>query len=1598
VRDKARAAIEEIALAPDESDRLVNQMKSNKIKLVTPAQAKKLGLAEAGEIAALAEELPKSFFRKNGLDLDQAAEQLRELGFNAETGNDAVNLINDDLRASRARGVYPTFTENASSDPAVKEATERVLGRLSKGLLPGPGKGGLLSNENLVDLGIIGAELVRLGYNTFKEWSRQMISRLGNQVKNALNKVWNDNKFELSKVPERSKAEPSDSAKEASQRVLSKISKAAVDPDQKPIEPTDPNEDTGDSSVSKSKGKGKFAIRVTNDERLEDEFNEENVPIEYEVESHQEVADEANEIINEEGTINKAFDRIKNATDITPAVSVAAQEILVLRANSFGSLKRKQAENATDPTEKKRLNDEADTWLDTGIDIANYTVEYGRSLGRGISAFQTWSKFSPTGFLRLAKKSLDKAQDVGKAQLKEPIDKIKKSLKDADKSAADKVSKTKDVVSAMLDIIQGSVDDKGNKVGPGKGGSRKGSSAAIKKKPDSEMSLWEQYMEFGAIKVLDNLVSGESKLRAPVQDFTDRATKFFSDKVNELIEKPEGSKSKKPDVFDKIKEIFSNKDKYLQFFNEIKEQAIQKFADNPDMLEQVESLFEKIDSSIITKNLIAEAIKSQAKALKVNFNELAKQKPDDYEVSRKAFRDSMEFKLKGLSESDMKSSLDIIMDEFDAIVAERAKKIAESKPKPKAKKPKKTSDGKSIWGQYSESAANRLLKNLKPTIEGKAKASPAIQDFTNRIVKTLRDNLPQGNKVSNESISDLELMKEAVKNWDKYQDVWAELQQQAYDQFSDDIDALTSLADLFGTIQVDPISGRVIQGAVKDEIKEMQLSLSDLVKQFVESRIKTREAFRKKVREKFNGLNDAEVDYLTDRVMDEYDSQVQSAREKALKGIIRNSENKKTRDVARKTLSKIDKLLELSNLGGITNQTVFEAVAEDFGFPSFTTEFARKISRLADEVQRAPVGFQKNNKAINLMNEISKEVGISRVQLLASIMYANMLSGFKTQQINIMMGLVNLISNFAAINITRPGNIPNSLKGLTAGFGMGMIEGANILMTGRSRLPQFSERLGADPVIELAEESGVKIFKGGKLNPLNYLKFVFRSLSAADATIRLAAQEMKAVTLARDIAKREGLSGNKLRERINELLFIGDNDIDVATQQAESEGLSGIDKKRRVSEIVESKRESSIVEDAWQFGGLVSFNHEPYGILGSISKAIDSFFKTNERNAEAQGQDKTKAFYSLSRIAIVPFTRIVGNVLNAAMDYTPAGYRHVLPGWKNEWLLSDNDIAAGLNFRSPDFRRDAFGRATLGTMVMAGFAGLALSFKDDEDPYFWIYGRGPKNSKDKSLLFETGWKPYTIKIGDDYYVFKESVFSLGLGMLGNYLDGMRFKDRSNADDGTLDRVAGAMAETGTAAFSMSFLTSSSKLFEILTGKAGDTKAEMTKLLARPAGSVIPFSSMFRQVDQIFDSSLYETNDIRSIILDQIPIARHQNKPRLNTFGKPIKTLKGDTLDKVFSRFKSRKVKDPVIDFIVNNGLSFRPPGKSTRLGNDQMTPEIYYDYLRISGPRIYKRILDDIKSGTYEGLDKENIQKMINAIQRSERNKVKSLLRKRIND
>lgn len=98
---------------------------------------------------------------------------------------------------------------------------------------------------------------------------------------------------------------------------------------------------------------------------------------------------------------------------------------------------------------------------------------------------------------------------------------------------------------------------------------------------------------------------------------------------------------------------------------------------------------------------------------------------------------------------------------------------------------------------------------------------------------------------------------------------------------------------------------------------------------------------------------------------------------------------------------------------------------------------------------------------------------------------------------------------------------------------------------------------------------------------------------------------------------------------------------------------------------------------------------------------------------------------------IVPFVRTPTNILKFAGERTPLAFAS-----KNV----RGEIAAG------GARRDlALAKIAVGSMGMATVAGLTMEGK--------ITGNGPTNSDMRAIKYNTGWKPYSVLIGDKYYSY-----------------------------------------------------------------------------------------------------------------------------------------------------------------------------------------------------------------------------------------------------
>jgi hypothetical protein len=201
-----------------------------------------------------------------------------------------------------------------------------------------------------------------------------------------------------------------------------------------------------------------------------------------------------------------------------------------------------------------------------------------------------------------------------------------------------------------------------------------------------------------------------------------------------------------------------------------------------------------------------------------------------------------------------------------------------------------------------------------------------------------------------------------------------------------------------------------------------------------------------------------------------------------------------------------------------------------------------------------------------------------------------------------------------------------------------------------------------------------------------------------------------------------------------------------------------------------------------------------------------------------------------------------------------------------------------------------------------------------------------------------------VRIGNKWIDYKLSPLAPGLSYLGALLDATKYRGLDEAS--ALNRSAYALQAIGPALLSQSFMQGLSDFMEDLSNDNVSKTGVPAKWARRTLATAIP--NIVKQVDRIFDPTLYDDSTIESALLRDIPIARSQLKPKLNVLGEPIRPD--------LNPFANVERQDPLWDTIVRQGAWISEPSKQTMVGDQPITAEEYYDWVAESGPNIRRRL------------------------------------------
>jgi len=368
---------------------------------------------------------------------------------------------------------------------------------------------------------------------------------------------------------------------------------------------------------------------------------------------------------------------------------------------------------------------------------------------------------------------------------------------------------------------------------------------------------------------------------------------------------------------------------------------------------------------------------------------------------------------------------------------------------------------------------------------------------------------------------------------------------------------------------------------------------------------------------------------------------------------------------------------------------------------------------------------------------------------------------------------------------------------------------------------------------------------------------------------------------------------------------------------------------------------------------------------------------TNPLGTAGRSYQKIVGKYPVLRF-ITPFVRTPVNIVSYAFERTPAGmltnkYKEAIKKGGQEADIARAKLAVG---------------AAIGSSVLY-YANSGL-----------ITGRGPADSRERSVLMETGWQPYSLKIGDKYYGYNRFepvgiLFGVTADMsdIGKYVDRQLSKEENIEIGKLMSMLAASISENIT---NKTFLTGLSDVVEMLNDP--DRYGEAT--IQRFASSFVPtFSYYERKADDPVIRDVQSFSDAFANrfpeIVGEIGLPTSKDLPaKRNVFGE-IRTFT-PTYAPLGGRYSPVRVSTKTDDVVFNEfvKLGYSPPMPKRNIGSVDLTPQQYEDLLAMQQLLQTKQTLAKlIMSPGYKKSLKSTKEEEISKIFRLNQEKARDLLK-----
>jgi len=666
-----------------------------------------------------------------------------------------------------------------------------------------------------------------------------------------------------------------------------------------------------------------------------------------------------------------------------------------------------------------------------------------------------------------------------------------------------------------------------------------------------------------------------------------------------------------------------------------------------------------------------------------------------------------------------------------------------------------------------------------------------------------------------------------------------------------------------------------------------------------------------------------------------------------------------------------------------TAETIEAAFAEKFKAPKMTAAMVKGTEEFAQRIARTPeVSVARRQATLDFMNFVHDSMaGVDWLEVAWSVWYANTLSGYGTHIKNIgdtglQVMADTLLSALHGNPMNWLQNIQQAAIGMKEGFGTGFAEAGRHIKTGQSLVARESEsKFGASNILDR------KTFMGGKINPFNWLKYVPRLLVAEDYVQYAGAMEAKARLIALEMARHEGLKGDALSAKVEMILNKSPERIVNHTERAaaEWEGMQPGDytgtkaewMKRRVAELSIMEREGDLLERSSDFAARATYNYKPEGHIGAFAEAIGQAFAGMQRDQKPGDGVGMKVYSALSTAPrlMMPFVRIVANVLNKQLDYTPVGL--IRSAFAE--TVERQGTQKVRKVKSTDQRAMEIKKGIIGTALLAG---LLLRKPDDEDNWFDIHGAGPSDYNKANQLRATGWMPNSIQLGGKFISYKNTPLGVLFSVMGNYYDSERY-DEGHDNDSVLMKVAFGLTDAAQVILDQSFLSNMSDFFQIMGRKGEATTKALERFLSRTVNpaQMVPFANLWRQGTADIDTKMRDKKGMLGDLAAMTPVTTSFNKPKLDALGDDIESR---TLGWLWSAEKKGEIEPRIWRMVADKKAWF----SNTWQYSSKMEPDQFYRFQQVRGQTIKASLManDGRLLRAMEGMPAERAQERMHKL------------------